>query len=227
LNEKYDPYDRHHILRLFDTLIHKRHLCLVFELLSVNLYELIKQNQFRGLSTNLVRVFTSQILDALCVLKEARIIHCDLKPENRVQPGLADSGNARVRAEAWSPSTPLPSFSGIFFILHFASSGVHKTLTLQLPPVHMIEVGKAAPECFERIPPEELPPDSDDQSGAGGRTEQKKYRLKSPEKYSQDRNVKEVPGKRYFTATTLPDIIQTYPFLRKGMTLKEIEKGVL
>lgn len=82
LNQRYDEHDRHHLLRLRDTFIHKKHLCLVFELLSVNLYELIKQNHFRGLSTNLVRVFTAQILDALTVLNEARIIHCDLKPEN-------------------------------------------------------------------------------------------------------------------------------------------------
>jgi serine/threonine protein kinase len=54
----------------------------VFELLSVNLYELIKQNQYRGLGLNLVRVFAGQLLDAMCVLKDARIIHCDLKPEN-------------------------------------------------------------------------------------------------------------------------------------------------
>ncbi|KAF9372153.1 dual specificity protein kinase yak1 [Podila verticillata] len=50
LNERYDMDDQHHILRLQDTFIYRRHLCLVFELLSVNLYELIKQNQFRGLS---------------------------------------------------------------------------------------------------------------------------------------------------------------------------------
>ena len=62
--------------------MHRRHLCLVFELLSSNLYELIKQNNFRGLSTSLVRVFTEQLLDALTVLKDARLIHCDLKPEN-------------------------------------------------------------------------------------------------------------------------------------------------
>ena len=61
LNERYDMDDRHHILRLQDTFIHRRHLCLVFELLSVNLYELIKQNQFRGLSMSLVRVFTAQV----------------------------------------------------------------------------------------------------------------------------------------------------------------------
>lgn len=54
----------------------------MFELLSFNLYELIKQNQFKGLSINLVRVFTLQLLDTLILLKEANIIHCDLKPEN-------------------------------------------------------------------------------------------------------------------------------------------------
>jgi dual specificity protein kinase YAK1 len=70
------------MLRLKDTFIHHSHLCLVFELLSNNLYELIKQNSFRGLSTSLVRVFTAQLLDALSVLNEAKIIHCDLKPEN-------------------------------------------------------------------------------------------------------------------------------------------------
>ena len=58
------------------------HLCIATELLSINLYELIKQNQFQGLSTQLVKVFTAQLLDALTILKEARLIHCDLKPEN-------------------------------------------------------------------------------------------------------------------------------------------------
>jgi len=82
LNNDVDPSDEHHILRLRDKFIQKGHLCLVFELLSVNLYELIKQNQYRGLGLNLVRVFAGQLLDAMCVLKDARIIHCDLKPEN-------------------------------------------------------------------------------------------------------------------------------------------------
>lgn len=82
LNNTWDPNDEHHILRLKDTFIHCKHLCLVFEQLSSNLYELIKQNSFRGLTTSLVRVFTAQLLDSLTVLNEARLIHCDLKPEN-------------------------------------------------------------------------------------------------------------------------------------------------
>lgn len=82
LNQHYDSENKHHIARLVDYFIFRRHLCLVFELLSVNLYELIKQNHFRGLSTNLIRVFMIQLLDALMVLSQANIIHCDMKPEN-------------------------------------------------------------------------------------------------------------------------------------------------
>jgi dual specificity protein kinase YAK1 len=82
LNKQMDKNDDHHLLRLKDTFIHRQHLCLVFELLSVNLYELIKQNQFRGLSTTLVRVFAQQLLTGLACLGKAKLIHCDLKPEN-------------------------------------------------------------------------------------------------------------------------------------------------
>jgi hypothetical protein len=46
----------------------------VFELLNINLYELIRQNQFRGLSMNLQRLFLSQILDALIVLRDSRFV---------------------------------------------------------------------------------------------------------------------------------------------------------
>ena len=82
LNNQVDKNNEHNLLRLKDRFMHKEHLCLVFELLSSNLYELIKRNKFRGLSVNLVRVFTQQLLDSLKVLKEAKLIHCDLKPEN-------------------------------------------------------------------------------------------------------------------------------------------------
>ncbi|RKO87190.1 kinase-like domain-containing protein, partial [Blyttiomyces helicus] len=87
--------DLKHIVRQKDTFQFRSHLCIIFEMLSVNLYELIKQNQFRGLSTNLVRVFVSQILDALVVLNRARIIHCDLKPENILLKSL-DSPSIKV-----------------------------------------------------------------------------------------------------------------------------------
>lgn len=61
LNSRSDPDNQHHIVRMQEYFVHQNHLCLVFELLNVNLYELIKQNQFRGLSMNLLRVFLSQV----------------------------------------------------------------------------------------------------------------------------------------------------------------------
>ncbi|KAG0668879.1 dual specificity protein kinase yak1 [Maudiozyma exigua] len=82
INEKIDPNNKHHFLRMSDSFIHKNHLCLVFELLSNNLYELLKQNQYHGLSMQLIKIFTRQMLDSLCVLKDSKLIHCDLKPEN-------------------------------------------------------------------------------------------------------------------------------------------------
>uniref|UniRef100_M4FEG6 Protein kinase domain-containing protein n=1 Tax=Brassica campestris TaxID=3711 RepID=M4FEG6_BRACM len=82
LNKKYDPEDKHHIVRIYDYFLHQRHLCICFELLDMNLYELIKINQFRGLSLSIVQLFSKQILLGLALLKDAGIIHCDLKPEN-------------------------------------------------------------------------------------------------------------------------------------------------
>eukprot|EP00897_Mesotaenium_endlicherianum_P002943 jgi/Mesen1/2677/ME000167S01827 len=88
LNEQYDVDDKHHIVRLVDHFVFQRHLCIVFELLTYNLFELIKQNQFQGLPMHLVRLFTKQLLDSLGVLQEANVIHCDLKPENILLKGL-------------------------------------------------------------------------------------------------------------------------------------------
>ncbi|KAH1205797.1 Dual specificity protein kinase YAK1 [Glycine max] len=82
LNKKYDPEDKHHIVRIYDYFVYQRHLCICFELLDTNLYELIKMNHFRGLSLGIVQLFSKQILYGLALLKEAGIIHCDLKPEN-------------------------------------------------------------------------------------------------------------------------------------------------
>lgn len=74
--------DCKYFVTLQDTFLHKEHLCLVFELLTSNLYELIKQNQYHGLSMKLVKLITRQLLNSLAQLKDFQMIHCDLKPEN-------------------------------------------------------------------------------------------------------------------------------------------------
>lgn len=37
LNKKYDPEDKHHIVRIYDYFVYQRHLCICFELLDTNL----------------------------------------------------------------------------------------------------------------------------------------------------------------------------------------------
>ncbi|KAH8073461.1 protein kinase [Aureococcus anophagefferens] len=79
-----DRDDKQNVVRLIDHFVYRGHQCLVFEMLSYNLYELLKNTQFHGVSLNLVRKFAKQILHALAFLArpDVAIIHCDLKPEN-------------------------------------------------------------------------------------------------------------------------------------------------
>jgi len=82
MNTNTDPTGERRTLRFYDHFLYKNHLCLVNELLGQNLYEVVKQNNYKGLNMSHIRVYTRQILDALIALHDAAIIHCDLKPEN-------------------------------------------------------------------------------------------------------------------------------------------------
>mmetsp|Transcript_3115 Transcript_3115/g.1828 ORF Transcript_3115/g.1828 Transcript_3115/m.1828 type:complete len:153 (-) Transcript_3115:391-849(-) len=77
-----DIDDNHHIVRMTDYFVFRRHLVIVFELLSVSLYDLLKNNNFHSLSLKIVRSITKQLLVAMTLIQQANIIHCDLKPEN-------------------------------------------------------------------------------------------------------------------------------------------------
>ncbi|XP_076367027.1 dual specificity tyrosine-phosphorylation-regulated kinase 1B-like isoform X2 [Tachypleus tridentatus] len=72
------------IIKLKDHFIWRNHLCLVFPLLSYNLYDLLRNTNFHGVSLNLTRKFAQQLCTALVFLSsvDLNIIHCDLKPEN-------------------------------------------------------------------------------------------------------------------------------------------------
>lgn len=88
----WDPEDKHYMVKMTDHFYFRGHLCIVTELLSINLYELIKANQFNGFSTTLIRRFTTQMLSSLMLMRSHRIVHCDLKPENILLRHPAKSG---------------------------------------------------------------------------------------------------------------------------------------
>lgn len=62
--------------------MYQSHLCLVFQLLGLNLYEVLKRRQFRGMPLTVVQSIVKQSLRGIKELSQRSIVHCDLKPEN-------------------------------------------------------------------------------------------------------------------------------------------------
>ncbi|XP_062520597.1 dual specificity tyrosine-phosphorylation-regulated kinase 4-like [Corticium candelabrum] len=77
-----DLQGRYNVVHMLESFYFRNHLCIVFELLGLNLYELIKKNGYRGFSLSVVRRFAYALLQCLKLLYREKIIHCDLKPEN-------------------------------------------------------------------------------------------------------------------------------------------------
>lgn len=84
------------VVRIRKVFVWRGHLCLVFELLSFNLYQLLKCTRYNGVSLDLTRKFCYQLLQVLRALEMHRppIIHCDLKPENVL---LRDQNRSGIR----------------------------------------------------------------------------------------------------------------------------------
>ncbi|KAI9243754.1 kinase-like domain-containing protein [Sporodiniella umbellata] len=87
-----DPHNKHSIVRMFEHFYFRGHLCIVFECLSSNLFEVLQKNSYQGFSMGLVKRFATQILTSLTLLGENNIIHCDLKPENILLKNPEKSG---------------------------------------------------------------------------------------------------------------------------------------
>lgn len=81
LKEK-DVNESYNVVHIEDYFQFRHHLCITFEILSLNLYDFLKGNNFQGISLSLIRRFAYQILQTLRLLKRHKVLHCDLKPEN-------------------------------------------------------------------------------------------------------------------------------------------------
>ncbi|KAK2504944.1 hypothetical protein MC885_011087 [Smutsia gigantea] len=75
-----DKDNSYHVVHMKDFFYFCTHLCITFELLGINLYELMRNNSFQGFSLSIVRRFTLSVLKCLQMLYVQKIIHSDLKP---------------------------------------------------------------------------------------------------------------------------------------------------
>ena len=79
---EHDIEGKYHVVKIKNYFVFRKHICMTFDQLSMNLYELLHQNKFEGFSTCLLHKFICQILSCLNYIFKFNIIHCDLKPEN-------------------------------------------------------------------------------------------------------------------------------------------------
>jgi dual specificity protein kinase YAK1 len=86
-----------------------------------------------------------------------------------------------------------------------------------MPPLSMLNTGKQTNQFF----------DSYEVYNTSTNSNEKRHRLKSLEQYSREHNTNEQPGKQYFKATSLPEIINTAPMptTKSSRQAHEMEKG--
>ncbi|OMJ85296.1 hypothetical protein SteCoe_13388 [Stentor coeruleus] len=77
-----DPNEVYCVVHLLGSFVFRNHMCIMFEMLSIDLYQYIKLNKFQGLPLPTIKKLARQILQALRLIDRYKIIHCDLKPEN-------------------------------------------------------------------------------------------------------------------------------------------------
>lgn len=96
-----DPDDAMHCVRMHDHFVHRGHVAIVFESLSMNLRDVVKNfGAGKGIRLSAVRLYAAQLLAALQLLARLRVIHADVKPDNalvsedRAVVKLCDFGSA-------------------------------------------------------------------------------------------------------------------------------------
>nr|BCL66282.1 serine/threonine-protein kinase PRP [Volvox reticuliferus] len=101
-----DPDNRKHCIRLLRAFEFRKHMCLVFEPMDMNLRDLTKKyGRNKGLNVTAVGMYTAQLLVALRHLRKNGVLHADIKPDNilvnarRTKVKLCDFGSAMLAGE--------------------------------------------------------------------------------------------------------------------------------
>ncbi|RCK63023.1 Dual specificity protein kinase pom1 [Candida viswanathii] len=81
LQERNAP-DQCKLVAIMDHFSFRSHMCIISELLSINLYSMLEVTNFQGLGYSVIQNISQQLLLGLQAIHDCNIIHCDIKPEN-------------------------------------------------------------------------------------------------------------------------------------------------
>lgn len=70
------------IIHLLDSFEFRNHLCMIFKLMGINLFESLQETNYNGIGLHRLQSYAFQIALSLQFLSKHNIMHCDLKPEN-------------------------------------------------------------------------------------------------------------------------------------------------
>lgn len=104
-----DPDDSKCCIRFRQCFDFRGHICICFELLSISLYQFLREGGFQGIAKGILRRIALQILIALRHIHNLGFIHCDVKPENILLKSenkssikLIDFGSATYKCAAYT-----------------------------------------------------------------------------------------------------------------------------
>uniref|UniRef100_A0A0E0KUS7 Protein kinase domain-containing protein n=1 Tax=Oryza punctata TaxID=4537 RepID=A0A0E0KUS7_ORYPU len=208
LNQTHDPDDQYNIVRMLDYLLFQNHLCIAFEMLGQNL----------GLKMKFVRAFSKQILDAMIVMRGARIIHCDLKPENiLLTPSVTTDAAVKVIDFG---SACLEGKTVYSYIQDFPYFLEHQNMMCSSvwgqPPDYMLREAKNSAKFFKHVG--SIYHGNEMHDGLGS-----SYRLLTEEEIEVRESEKPKVVKWYFPQLKLDQLICSYPW--KNSELTETEKA--
>ena len=82
---KNDVENKRHCIKMLSSTEYRNHMVIVFEMMSMNLREIIKKfGKNVGINISAVKMYSKQLLIALRHLQQLHIVHADIKPDNIV-----------------------------------------------------------------------------------------------------------------------------------------------
>ncbi|KAI8072317.1 kinase-like domain-containing protein [Gongronella butleri] len=77
-----DPSNRNKCIHLREWFDYENHICMVFDLFDLSIFDFLKSNNFRPFPLIHIQQIAKQLLTSIAFLHSLKVIHTDIKPEN-------------------------------------------------------------------------------------------------------------------------------------------------